>query len=346
MLVAKPIKLPANQFDHFYKGGNKIGSLRKGPGGPMRPEEWLGSTTTRFGAETQGLTVLEDGTTLKESVLVNPESWLGKAHVNRYGASIELLVKLLDPDQRLPVHFHPKRNFAKQHLGVSHGKTEAWIVLDAPIDAWVGVGFESNMNVANIKKMVETKDSQGLIESLNKRSVKAGDGILVPAGIAHAIGEKIFILELQEPTDFSILLEWEGFAVDGMKDGHLNLGFDLALQALDLNALKKEDLEKLIVSTEKDSSLMAAMLPVQAEPYFRSHLLKPKNATLEFAPGFSILLTISGKGELNTEKHGKFEIDKGDAFIIPFESGAWSISGHTEVLLSRPPAPDAPMSSL
>ena len=104
MLVAQPIKLSANQFDHFYKGGNRIGKLRNGPGGPMRPEEWLGSTTTRFGSTDQGLTLLEDGTTLRESVLTNPESWLGKAHVNRFGASIEILVKLLDPDQRLPVH--------------------------------------------------------------------------------------------------------------------------------------------------------------------------------------------------------------------------------------------------
>ena len=44
----------------------------------------------------QGLTLLEDGTTLRESVLTNPESWLGKAHVNRFGASIEVLVKLFN----------------------------------------------------------------------------------------------------------------------------------------------------------------------------------------------------------------------------------------------------------
>ena len=346
MKVAQPIKLPANQFDHFYKGGNRIGKLRNGPGGPMRPEEWLGSTTTRFGSPNQGLTVLEDGTTLKESVALNPESWLGKAHVNRFGASIEILVKLLDPDQRLPVHYHPKRNFAKQHLGVPHGKTEAWIVLEAPEDAWVGIGFESNMAMANVKRMVEKEDTQGLIGSLNKRSVKAGEGILVPAGIPHAIAEGIFILELQEPTDFSILLEWEGFAVDGLKDGHLNLGFDLALQALDLNALDKNEVEKLVVSAENNSSLMTSMLPVQAEPYFRSHLLRPKNTSIEFGPGFSILLATQGKGQISTEKQGNFEINKGDAFIIPFESGAWSISGNVEVLLSRPPAPDAPMSSL
>jgi len=346
LLVAKPVKLLANQFDHFYKGGNRIGSLRNGPGGPMRPEEWLGSTTTRFGSDNQGLTVLEDGTTLKESVLTNPESWLGKAHVARYGSSIELLVKLLDPEQRLPVHFHPKRNFSKQHLGVPHGKTEAWIVLDAPKDAWVGLGFSKNMSLSKVKSMVENEDTNGLISSLNKRKVKKGEGILVPAGMPHAIAENIFILELQEPTDFSILLEWEGFAVDGKKDGHLNLGFDLALQALDLNALEKADLEKLVVSENSDSTLMQSMLPVQADPYFRSHLIKPNNATIEFPSGFSILLATDGKGIISTEKQGNFEINKGDAFIIPFESGGWSITGMIQVLLSRPPAPDAPMASL
>ena len=31
-LLAQPSKLPSNQFDHFYKGGYRIGKLRKGPG--------------------------------------------------------------------------------------------------------------------------------------------------------------------------------------------------------------------------------------------------------------------------------------------------------------------------
>jgi hypothetical protein len=43
----------------------------------------------------------------------------------------------------------------------------------------------------------------------------------------------ITLVELQEPTDFSILLEWAGFAIDGVTEGHLGLGFDLALTALD-----------------------------------------------------------------------------------------------------------------
>src|SRR3712207_7675257 len=38
-----------------------------------------------------------------------------------------------------------------------------------------------------------------------------GDAIFVPAGTPHAIGDGVLIVELQEPSDMSVLLEWEGF---------------------------------------------------------------------------------------------------------------------------------------
>ena len=38
--------------------------------------------------------------------------------------------------------------------------------------------------------------------------------MVVPAGLPHAIDPGVFPVELQEPTDFSVLLEWEGFAPD------------------------------------------------------------------------------------------------------------------------------------
>ena len=199
--MIKPQKLPSNQFDHFYKGGYRIGSLRKGPGGPMRPEEWIGSMTTRFGEKSMGLSVLSDGTVLRDSVIESPEKWLGPEHLNSFGASTELLMKLLDPDQRLPVHYHPNKAFAKKHLSLNHGKTEAWIILEAPEGAEVGLGFEKKMTKPEVKSMVDALDSKGLLASLTKHKVKAGDTVFVPAGTPHAIGAGIFVLELQEPTD-------------------------------------------------------------------------------------------------------------------------------------------------
>ena len=71
----------------------------------MRPEEWIGSTTTRFGQSLNGLSMVEGGQLLKELIDQDPVSWLGEKHLKKYGSSTEILVKLLDPDQRLPVHY-------------------------------------------------------------------------------------------------------------------------------------------------------------------------------------------------------------------------------------------------
>ena len=85
-----PTKLPSNQFDHFYRGGNRIGALRHGPGGPMRPEEWIGSVTTRFGEADQGLSHLTDGTLLRDAIKADLDGWLGADHVKNFGLSTEI----------------------------------------------------------------------------------------------------------------------------------------------------------------------------------------------------------------------------------------------------------------
>ena len=100
--MIKPQKLPSNQFDHFYKGGYRIGTLRKGPGGPMRPEEWIGSMTTRFGEKSMGLSVLEDGTVLRDSVIENPEKYQKTAGIYVIPDEKILILRTLIKINKLP----------------------------------------------------------------------------------------------------------------------------------------------------------------------------------------------------------------------------------------------------
>jgi len=196
-----PTKLLSNQFDHFYKGGDRIGKLRGGPGGPMRPEEWLGSTTTRFGQSETGLSRLPGGELLREVIEADPVGWLGARHVTAFGSSTEILVKLLDLDQRLPVHYHPDQKFAAEKLQLNHGKTEAWIILEAPVGARVGLGFAQEMSKSHVAEMVSLHDSQGLLDSLEYTQVSAGDAVFVPAGVPHAIESGIFVWNFKsQPT--------------------------------------------------------------------------------------------------------------------------------------------------
>ena len=334
-LLAQPAKLPSNQFDHFYKGGYRIGKLRNGPGGPMRPEEWIASTTTRFGQQENGLSKLPNGQLLKEVIAADPKSWLGEKHIQRFGISTEILVKLLDPDQRLPVHYHPDQSFAKEKLHINHGKTEAWIILEAPAGARVGLGFKEQMDKSEVAKLVKAHNSQALLDSLVFKEVKPGDAVFVPAGVAHAIEAGIFVLELQEPTDLSILLEWDGFAVDGDKDGHLNLGFETALDALRLSPLTKAENDEIFTGFDSSSPKSHAIFKSVANPFFRADYLTGDDKKVE--AGFGIFLCLSGEGELVFENSENLSIKSGDAVVIPFSAGSFTVSNCVGIL-SRPPA--------
>jgi mannose-6-phosphate isomerase len=300
----------------------------------MRPEEWIASTTTRFGQSVNGLSVLADGKLLRDEIEANPITWLGEKHFKKYGSSIEILVKLLDPDQRLPVHYHPDRKFAADKLHLDHGKTEAWIILDAPDGAKVGVGFNRKMSKAEVAKLVTDHNSQGLLDSLNFLKVKAGDVVFVPAGVAHAIEAGIFVLELQEPTDLSILLEWDGFAVDGDKDGHLDLGYEIALDALRLDPLNDAENAEIITRFDKSDNNSKRIFNSIADDFFRADYLAGDQTQIE--AGFGILLVLEGSGSLEFENGESFSVESGDAVVIAHQAGSFTLRG-CKAIISRPP---------
>ena len=328
-----PSKLPSNQFDHFYRGGNRIGALRHGPGGPMRPEEWIGSITTRFGEAEQGLSRLSDGTLLRDAIKNDSDGWLGADHVKNFGLSTEILIKLLDPDQRLPVHYHPNKAFAKTHLGLDHGKTEAWIILEAPTGSGVGLGFAQKQNKEDLLKLVRAQDSAALLASLRRTEVQVGDAVLVPAGVAHAIDAGIFVLELQEPTDLSALLEWEGFVVDGIKDGHLGLGFETVTDALMLDPLSDSEFDSLITHNVFSGGALRSVLPLKSDGYFRAHLAPGSG---DFPASFAVALVLDGSGSISFANAPEMAITKGDAIVIPHSAGAFTFSG-ANAIVCRPP---------
>src|SRR5438067_6559413 len=194
-----------------------------GPGDDHRPEDWVGSVTAVSGSTADGLTRLPDGRLLRDAIDADPEGYLGPGHVRRHGSSPALLVKLLDAGERLPVHCHPGDVFARRHLASHWGKTEAWIVIDAVPGGQVHLGFREAVPDEALAGWVAGQDP-AMLRALNRVAVRPGDAILVPAGLPHAIGAGVFVVELQQPTDLPVLLEWDAFPIDGAVEGHLGLG--------------------------------------------------------------------------------------------------------------------------
>jgi mannose-6-phosphate isomerase len=319
----KPLLLPPNQFHRFYRGGARIDALRGVPEGEDgRPEDWVGSTATSWGSDDEGLSRLEDGTVLRDAIAADPEAFLGAEHVARWGADPALLVKLLDAGERLPVHYHPGRPFAREHLGIPFGKTEAWLILEAEPGAAVHVGLREPVELATVRGWVDEQDPEAMLAALHRVPVAAGDAVLVPAGTLHAIGGGILLLELQEPTDLSVLVEWKRFGVDHGPE-HLELGWDAALASLD-----REPIDPAALSVPGEG-----LLPAEADPYFRAQRVGGGD---ELEPSFSILLVTAGEGELDG-----LPLARGATVLVPHAAGTTTLSGSLEAIRCLPPDPAA-----
>ncbi|MPY77099.1 MAG: mannose-6-phosphate isomerase [Actinophytocola sp.] len=323
--------LPPNQPPHFYRGGAAIAELRGLPVlDDYLPEDWVASTTTRFGATETGLSTLADGTRLADAVRADPDGWLGAEHVARFGESTALLVKLLDAGQRLPVHCHPSDAFARAHLAAACGKTEAWLVLGTPGERpTVRAGFRSGVDEATVRRWVSEQDGAALLGALNEIPVSAGDALVIPAGLPHAIGEGVFVLELQQPSDLSLTLEWQGF-LDAEEQAHLGIGFERALAALDRSCWDSDRLATLLTRRESGSLLAAA-----ADDFFRAHRLIG-DATL--AAGFTVLIVVDGSGTLHTADGATLPLARGTTVVVPHAAGPARLDGPLDVIACRPPA--------
>ena len=332
----RPLRLPSHQLHRFYAGGPAIAELRGIPStDDHAPEDWVGSTTTLFGEKRLGLSTLDDGRLLRDAIAADPEGFLGPEHTARHGPDPVLLVKLLDAGERLPVHCHPDRDFARRHLDCPYGKTEAWVVIDtAGADPAVHLGFTRDVDPGQLAGWVASQATDALLAALHRVPVAAGDAVLVPAGLPHAIGEGVLIVELQEPTDLSVLLEWEDYEVDGTTDGHLGLGFDVALRCVDRSGWGRERLERLRPG-RGGSGPVRNLLPPEADPFFRAQRLSARDG-VELAPGFSILVVVTGSGTLSWDG-GTIDVARGDTLLVPHAAGTVHVRGDVEAIRARPP---------
>jgi mannose-6-phosphate isomerase len=316
----KPQVLPPNVLRHFYLGGPRIAALRGIElDSDHMPEEWLGAVNTVLGSD-RGPSRFADGTLVRDAIEADPEAYLGAEHVARYGPTPALLVKLLDAGQRLPTHVHPGAAFAREALGSPFGKTEAWVIVEADPGAAVWAGFTRDVTLDEVRAWMDAQDAPAMLAAMHEVKVSAGDAVFIPAGTPHAIGSGMLIVELQEPTDMSVLLEWEGFELSP-DDGHLGLGWDRALEALDLRAVDPP----------------GRTLPDAAASYFRVEHLA---GGAQLDAGFAILLVLDGSGTLATDG-GDVALERGTAVLVPHAAGGGELRGDVTAIRSRPPAPDA-----
>jgi mannose-6-phosphate isomerase len=342
--MTSPVLLPPNGVHRFYRGGPAIAALRGAEPPPASaddhvPEDWVGSTTEAFGEPGVGLSALPGGALLRDAVAADPAGWLGPDHVARWGADPALLVKLLDAGERLPVHVHPGGPFARERLGTRFGKTEAWIVIGG--SGPVHLGWRDDVSDVQLRAWIDTQDAEAMLAALHRIDLEAGDAVFVPAGVPHAIGAGLLIAELQEPSDMSVMLEWQGHGIADEAEATLRLGWDAALACVERGA---RDPAALAGPARDGDPATGRALPGIADPFFTATWLtaRPTAPVLLPAAGFCVLVVLDGGGRLETADGATLSLARGDNVVIPYSAGVARLSGTVRALACRPPDPALP----
>jgi mannose-6-phosphate isomerase len=190
-----PVLLRADNFTPVARtpwGGTRLASRYKA--------DYLGALAQRVVGESWEVSVepdfparLEDGRALADYIAAQPEAVLGHEHaLGRRGTA--LLVKLLDAAEPLSVQIHPSDSYARLRADEC-GKPESWYVVERTEGAGLYLGFQRGVREADVREALDTGAS---LEPLMRFiAVEPGDFFVIDAGIPHAIGAGLTLVEPQ-----------------------------------------------------------------------------------------------------------------------------------------------------
>ena len=262
--MASVIRLTNERAWRTYLGGSKIDELHGIPsqGDTHFPEEWIMSITAcrnagREHIADEGMSKeVSSGKYLAELIDESPEDLLGKQHYEKFGSTTGVLIKIIDSSERLSIQVHPNKEMAKKLFHSDYGKTESWHILGGrEIDGEVPciyLGFKKGITKQHWKDVFDRQDIPEMLNCLHKIEVHEGETYLIEGGVPHAIGSGCFLLEVQEPTDYTIRTERttvSGFQIaDSMC--HQGIGFEKMFECFTYEGM---DLEELLAKYKLSS---------------------------------------------------------------------------------------------
>ena len=319
-----------------YLGGREIGKIygdEKAEDSHF-PEEWMYSVTRAFNAGREGICEglckiaggEYDGKTLKEYIESDPEGILGKKHVEIWGNTPGVLIKMIDSKERLTVQVHPDRETAKRLFGSPFGKTECWHILNAREDCeekpCLYLGFKEGITRKEWEECFFEQDYDRMLSLMNCLEVKPGETYLVKGGVPRAIGAGCTLIEIQEPTDYTIRVEKvtpSGYTIDDSMC-HQGLGFEKMFECFHyVGAGEAATREDACIRERVLENGGHCLVGYEDTPCFKmEQYTLEKGETKEFEEEeiFFCLYILSGKGVLKTETK-EYPIERNSQFFVP-----------------------------
>ncbi len=328
----RPIKLTSERAWRTYIGGSLLDSFhgREAGADTHFPEEWIMSTTAARNAgrehiQNEGMSrECDTGRTLKERIDESPALLLGQRHYEKYGANTGVLIKLIDSAERLSIQVHPNKEMARKLFDSEYGKTECWHILGGrTIDGeepCIYLGFKEGITREKWKDVFDRQDIPAMLDCLHRIPVNEGDTFLIPGGVPHAIGSGCFLMEIQEPTDFTIRTERitpSGFQIaDSMC--HQGIGFEKMFDCFCYSGMNGEDNLNAYRMRPKRDGAGQILVGYHRTPCFQLTKYEVTSSVrLAGDPVFKGLYVLSGEGEFLCADGSMIKVSKGDQFFVP-----------------------------
>lgn len=322
-IVSNPLFFERNRVFRVYEGGKLFGDFfGDAPEDGNYPEEWVVSQVKALNKNTKHA---KEGVSRIKGTDIYLDELIEQCRYEMIGDRQDLgvLVKVLDSAIRLPIQSHPDKAFSQKHFHSNYGKAEMWIILKTRQDAKLYFGFKDRISKEEFAHKIEQsiEDKTIMVDILNEIEPKPGEAYFVPAKMVHAIGYGCLILEIQEPTDFTIQPEaWCGnYRLDDY-EMYLGLNQDTALECFDYELWGSQVVElalkKPLLVSDKDGTRVEKIIDKSQTPCFSVNRISILDGTysVQNAPG--VYIVTQGEGML---AHGRNErsIKKGDYFFIP-----------------------------
>jgi len=344
-IVSQPIFFERNRVGRVYTGGKLFGNFfgDDATDGYL-PEEWIASAVR---AINKGSTNPKEGISKVRDTDIYFDDLLKSHKTELIGQreSLDILVKMLDSAERLPVQAHPDKAFSRKYFNSNFGKAESWTVVGVREEAKIYHGFSRKVNPEEFETAIQMslKKVDGFSAFLNEVEVAPGDCFFIPANTIHAIGPGCLILEVMEPTDFTISPEyWCGSYRLSDEEMYLGLEKDTAISVFNFDSYGKEVLEanrlQPTITEQTDNVTIENIIGHHITNCFSLNRITVKGgiAMLKAAP--AIYVVTNGIGMLQGENYSK-NLKKGDYFFLPVKANERFsvVSDDIEIYECQPP---------
>jgi len=223
------------------------------------------------------------------------------------------LLKWLDTRDKLSVQVHPDAEAVKK-LGVGAPKSEAWYIAEADAGAWLLLGHYPGLDPATLR---QAATGGTIAKWLYEVRPRLGDMYSVPAGMLHALGAGLLILEVQQPSDSTYrLYDWGRTGPDG-EPRPLHLDESCVAVAYARSGTPKAEREKV------------------AGPSFAMRVLRSGTEP----PSSALRVFVAENGPLKlSSARGDEVLDYGDVVVAEVADGPVRVATGTCLLLTEPSA--------